>query len=346
MSDLSKALLDWYDVHHRVLPWRMSKDPYRIWVSEIMLQQTRVETVKPYFLRFMETFPNIKVLASAPEEAYLKLWEGLGYYSRVRNLAKGAKLIQERFLGTMPETKEELLQVPGIGEYTASAILAIAFGEKEVAVDGNLIRIYARLNKASVVPNDASSKKACEQYLLQHIDENRAGDFNQALMDLGELVCLPNGAPKCDQCPFASFCKAHIEGKETSYPLPKKKVEKKRERRAIFCLIYQNKVLLFKRPADGLLGGMHEYLNVKLEGKKKPEQILKNLEIPCKTPMDLGKKKHVFTHLIWDMEGYVGYLEEAPKDGVLASREEILDRYTLPSAFSNFTDILLRRYLN
>ena len=179
MSELSKALLDWYDVHHRVLPWRETKGPYRIWVSEIMLQQTRVETVKPYYLRWMEAFPNIKALAEAPEEAYLKLWEGLGYYSRVRNLAKGAKAIQEQYLGVMPETKKELLSIPGIGSYTASAILAIAFGEKEIAVDGNLIRIYARLTKSSIVPNDVSSKKACEDYLLQHIDEDRAGDFNQ-----------------------------------------------------------------------------------------------------------------------------------------------------------------------
>lgn len=345
MSELSKALLDWYDVHHRVLPWRETKDPYRIWVSEIMLQQTRVETVKPYYLRWMEAFPNIKALAEAPEEAYLKLWEGLGYYSRVRNLAKGAKAIQEQYLGVMPETKKELLSIPGIGSYTASAILAIAFGEKEVAVDGNLIRIYARLTKSSIVPNDVSSKKACEDYLLQHIDEDRAGDFNQALMDLGELVCLPNGTPKCLQCPFARFCKAHLEGKETAYPLPKRKVEKRQEKRAIFCLIYQNKVLLFKRPNEGLLAGMYEYLNVQTDEKAKPEMILKNLNIPCKSLTLLGKKKHIFTHLVWDMEAYVGYLEKAPNEGVLASREDILDRYTIPSAFASFTELLLKRYL-
>ena len=345
MNELSSALLAWYEKAKRRLPWRDSFDPYRVWVSEIMLQQTRVDTVIPYFQRFMADFPNIKILAEAEEEHYLKLWEGLGYYSRVRNLVKGAKMIQEEFLGVMPEDKVSLMKIPGIGDYTSNAILAFAFGEPVVTVDGNLIRVYARLAASSVVPNDASSKKLCEDYFLPHVTKENSRDFNQALMDLGELICLPNGEPRCLECPLARFCKAHQQGEPTKYPLPKKKVEKRAEVRQVFLLIHDNKVMLWKRSDKGLLGGMYEFLNVQAEENANPEKTLQKLDIFCKTPIFIGKKKHIFTHLIWDMDGYVCYLDKPIDDAVSASRQDIIHRYTLPNAFSYFVEILFKDYL-
>lgn len=343
MTELSCLLLDWYNQHKRNLPWRTTHDPYRVWVSEIMLQQTRVDTVIPYYLRFMEAFPNIKVLSEAKEERYLKLWEGLGYYSRVRNLVKGAKLIQEQFKGVMPEDKESLLKIPGIGDYTSAAILSFAYGEPVVTIDGNLIRVYARLTASKIIPNETQSKKDAEAFLMKHIPNDRSGDFNQALMDLGELVCLPNGAPRCNECPLKDQCKAHLEKKETSYPLPKKKIEKKIEERSIFMLICDKKIALFKRPSGGLLGGMYEFLNIENKEGISPEKLLQNLNISCKNPIFLGEKKHVFTHLVWKMKGYICYVDSFPMGSVIADKEALLYHYTIPTAYSYFLEAILKR---
>ena len=341
MHPITKELLSWYEAHHRVLPWRNTHDPYAIWVSEVMLQQTRVDTVIPYFNRFLQAFPNIQSLAEAEEEAYLKYWEGLGYYSRVRNLVKGARYVMEHFGGVLPEDEASLLSIPGIGPYTSKAILSIAFGEPYIAVDGNLIRVYARLAKQSVIPNEEKTKKACEIYLKSLIEGAEPGLFNQALMDLGELVCIPNGAPLCHNCPLKNYCKAHLEGNEQGYPLPKIKPQKKEEQRLVLLLIQQGKLILHKRPSSGLLAGMYELPNYLMDSPKQAKKTIQNLQISCKNPIFVGKRTHIFTHLKWHMQAYVAYSDEVPEDMIEASLSDIEHHYTIPNAFSPLIDLLL-----
>lgn len=344
MHDFVDALCSWYEEHKRDLPWRRTNDPYAVWVSEVMLQQTRVETVIPYFLRFMHAFPTVFDLAGSQEEEYMKLWEGLGYYSRVRNLVEGAKYIIVHHQGILPCSKEELLKVKGIGEYTASAILSIAFKQKEIAVDGNLIRVYARLEKMPIVPNEPSSVKRCRDFFQPFLEEGDPSIFNQALMDLGELVCLPNGAPRCNECPLRDFCKARKEGNALDYPLPKAKANKRVEHRLVLFLIYENKVVIRKRGNNGLLANMYEFPNYLIEGDS-IEKTLQKSSFYCKTPIFLEKKKHIFTHIVYEMEGYVILLEEPPREGILVPMRELKERYTLPNAFSKFLPSLETRYL-
>lgn len=341
MHPITKDLLCWYEVAHRVLPWRNTHDPYAIWVSEVMLQQTRVDTVIPYFNRFLQAFPNIQALAEAEEEAYLKYWEGLGYYSRVRNLVKGARYVVEHFNGVLPENEASLLSVPGIGPYTAKAILSIAYGEPYIAVDGNLIRVYARLEQQAVIPNEEKAKKVCDAFLSGILEDADPGLFNQALMDLGELVCIPNGAPLCHNCPLQGYCKAHQAGKEQNYPLPKIKPQKKEEHRLVLLLIHQGKLILHKRPSTGLLAGMYELPNVLLDSPKGVKKAMQNLQISSKNPVFLGKRTHIFTHLKWHMQAYVAYIDEIPEGMVEASLTDIQHRYTIPNAFSPFINALL-----
>ena len=201
LQALVEPLLTWYDRGHRILPWREKPDAYRVWISEIMLQQTRVEAVRPYYDRFLQAFPNVSRLADAPEEEVLKLWEGLGYYSRARNLKKAATQIRERYGGVIPDTYEALLQLPGIGSYTAGAIASIAFGRPVPAVDGNVLRILARVRMDAGDITEQRVRRDVQRQLLAVMPPARAGDFNQALMELGAVVCIPNGAPKCAVCP-------------------------------------------------------------------------------------------------------------------------------------------------
>lgn len=344
MTDFAVSLMHWYQEHARKLPWRETSDPYLVWVSEIMLQQTRVDTVIPYYYRFIGRFPTVQALAGADEEAYLKLWEGLGYYSRVRNLIKGAKYVVEHHGGILPKNREELLKIPGIGPYTAAAILSIAYGQQVAAVDGNLMRVYARTNALEVRPDDEAAKRECAAYLQSHMDEENAQHFNQALMDIGELVCLPNGEPHCNLCPFQGLCKAHLAHKETSYPLPKKRVEKAASRLLVIVGVYQGKLWIRKRPEKGLLGGMYEFPHVDIPKGKDASFALKNCKIPCKNPLFLANHKHIFTHLVWEMEGYVVELMEAPEEGLLASLDECRFRYTLPNAFASFLNAFVDKF--
>ena len=215
---IPKPLLKWYDNNRRILPWREDPAPYRIWVSEIMLQQTRVEAVKPYFQRFMETLPDIAALAQAPEEVLLKLWEGLGYYNRVRNLQKAAIQIMEDYGGVMPDSYEELLKLKGIGSYTAGAVSSIAYGKPNPAVDGNVLRVIARVRKDERCISEDKVKKAVEKDLWEVIPTDRPGDFNQAMMEIGACVCIPNGAPHCEECPLQQICLANADGTQLQYP--------------------------------------------------------------------------------------------------------------------------------
>lgn len=213
-----EPLLAFYDRGRRILPWREEPTPYHVWVSEIMLQQTRVEAVKPYYDRFMKALPDIRSLSQAEEEKLLKLWEGLGYYNRVRNMKKAAEILVDRYGGEMAPSYEDILSLPGIGSYTAGAISSIAFGIKRPAVDGNVLRVLSRLRADAANIMQQSVRNRIEEELLAIMPEDRPGDFNQALMELGAMVCTPNGAPKCGECPWKELCVAHREGRETDFP--------------------------------------------------------------------------------------------------------------------------------
>lgn len=341
VASFEDVLSYWYGFNKRDFPWRKDDDPYHVYLSEIMLQQTRAETVKEYYTRFLSALPTIASLAKCEEDVYLKLWQGLGYYSRVRNLHKTAIIIQERYHGVFPKLKEVLLSLPGIGEYTSSAILSIAFHEKAVAVDGNLFRVFARLTEYPHSIDYGKAKKDCEYYFLKRMTVN-PGLFNQALMDLGELVCLPNGLPKCNLCPLRTECLCFHDSSYETYPSKKKKKEKKVLDKTVFLFIYKDKTYIRKREEHGLLASLYEYPNV--DSKMNPDDVKKHLEKLGISYFDIRKgieAKHVFTHLIWQMQSYVVCLDKPLKDMIEVRKADILETYSIPSAFSKFTDYLL-----
>ena len=333
MSGLSVALLDWYEKNRRHLPWREDPKPYYVFLSEIMLQQTRVDTVVPYFEHFIASYPDIVSLAKANEEEVYLLWQGLGYYSRARNLLKAAKAVVENYGGELPKEKEKLLSLPGIGPYVSSAISAIAFEEKEVAVDGNLLRVYSRLNADKIDVSSAKSKQKCEIYYKKHLES--PSRFNQALMDLGELVCLPHGAPLCDKCPLASFCKAKRLGHPEDYPLAKRKsVVRKVDLHVLLAFDSRGNIAVRTRPDDGLLASLYEFPNA--EGH--PSICELGIAYPTLAEFRyLGQAKHRFSHIEWNMRVY-----EAK--GILPGYEyvpvtELKKRYSLPTAFAKLLDL-------
>ena len=350
LAAIPKPLLIWYDRNRRILPWREEPTPYRVWVSEIMLQQTRVEAVKPYFERFMNALPNIAALASATEEKLLKLWEGLGYYNRVRNLKQAAMQIQADYEGRMPDTCEELLKLKGIGSYTAGAIASIAYGRAVPAVDGNVLRVVSRIRQDSRPIADPKVKAAVERDLAEVIPVDRPGDFNQAMMELGACVCLPNGAPLCGSCPLADLCMAHQTGRETDYPVKQEKKPRQIEDKTILVIRDENKTAVRKRPGRGLLAGMYEFPS--LTGFRTAEEVTAYLAdngIKVLRIQPLENAKHIFTHREWHMKGYmirVDELEpdipgEGTKDWLYIEPEETRERYPIPSAFGAYT-----KYLN
>ncbi|MBO5165923.1 MAG: DNA/RNA nuclease SfsA [Lachnospiraceae bacterium] len=348
LEDIPKPLLKWYDSNRRVLPWREEPTPYRVWVSEIMLQQTRVEAVKPYFERFMEALPDIKSLAWAKEDILLKLWEGLGYYNRVRNLQKAAVQIIEDYNGEMPDSYEELLKLKGIGSYTAGAIASIAYGKKVPAVDGNVLRVVARVAKRDEDILLPAVKKKTEEELLQ-IMPNRPGDFNQAMMEIGAMVCIPNGAPKCEVCPLADICLAKADRVQTEYPKKGKKKPRSVEEKTILVIRDENKAALHKRPDKGLLAGLYEFPSI--EGHKSAEEVVEWLAekgLQTLRILPLKDSTHIFTHKEWHMKGYMIRVDElAPKNEKLAGENWIFaetaeteDKYPIPSAFAAYTEYL------
>lgn len=283
---MSPMLLDWYDQEMRLLPWRENTDPYRIWVSEIMLQQTQVVTVIPYFHRFLEWFPTIESLASAEEDRLLKAWEGLGYYSRVRNMQSAALDIVTRFNGNMPSTIEEILSLKGIGPYTGGAIGSIAFDLVEPAIDGNVMRVYSRLFMLDDDIGEVKSRKVFDQKVRETISHKRPGDFNQALMDLGATVCTPT-APKCEMCPLKSVCQGFKHQRMTDFPVKKKKV--KTMPLFYVALAIQNEqgdYLLRKRPSDGLLANMWTFPLVEVSKTLYKEMVTdyKNYQLDTNEP--------------------------------------------------------------
>lgn len=350
LFEVSKPLLKWYNENKRILPWREEPTPYRVWVSEIMLQQTRVEAVKPYFERFMRELPDIKALAEASEETLLKLWEGLGYYNRVRSLQKAAIQVMEEYDGHLPEEYEELMRLKGIGSYTAGAISSIAYGKANPAVDGNVLRVIARIRKDDRPISDAKVKSAVEQDLKSVMPKDRPGDFNQALMEIGACVCIPNGAPHCSICPLAELCVAHQEGCERNYP--KKKAVKKRtvEEKTILIIRDGERAVIRRRPQKGLLAGMYEFPS--LEGFYTAEEVTAYLAdngIRTIRIQPIGEAKHIFSHREWHMKGYMvrvdelekGKLGETVKNWLYIEPADIKDRYPIPAAFAAYI-----RYLN
>lgn len=344
-KEIVPYLLQWFDYNARVLAWRENPKPYYIWVSEIMLQQTRVEAVKGYFDRFMEALPDIAALAGVEEEKLLKLWEGLGYYNRVRNMQKAARLVVSEYGGELPTDYETLMQLPGIGSYTAGAIASIAFGKPVPVVDGNVLRVTKRLAGSFDDISKDNVKKELWQELHAVIPKEHPGDFNQALMEIGAVICLPNGKPHCDQCPVMHLCRAFHNNNILQIPVKAAKKERKKEERTILVIEYQNKYAICKRPPNGLLAGLWEYPGV--DGRLKPEELehkLQAMGLKAEQARSLGEAKHIFSHVEWNMLGYHIRLRELPietsqqgLDIYWADREEIRQDFCIPNAFSAFT---------
>lgn len=339
LSFIALPLVEWYRANRRDLPWRNSPTPYQVWVSEIMLQQTRVEAVKPYYARFLSALPTVKDLAEAPEELLLKLWEGLGYYSRVRNMQKAAKEICSRFGGELPASYKDLLSLPGIGPYTAGAISAFAFGLPEVAVDGNVLRVVARLLADDRNILDEATKKDFEAKLREIIPAQAPGDFGQGLIELGATVCLPGrGEVHCEKCPLREHCQAHAQGLVEILPVRFKEQKRKIQQKTVLVLVQEGKVLLQKRPQKGLLAGLWELPN--LEGHLSAEEVqsyVKALGGKTLSISPLPQAKHIFTHITWEMIGYALSTDGLiPKDTALFLSRQQLQALAIPSAFSAY----------
>ena len=342
LDRIAEPLLNWYDKGRRILPWREDPSPYHVWVSEIMLQQTRVEAVKPYYDRFMQSLPDILSLAAAEEEKLLKLWEGLGYYNRVRNLNKAAGMILEMYDGVMPDTYEELQKLPGIGSYTAGAIASIAYGRQVPAVDGNVLRVLSRLRCDDRDITLQAVKKQVEEELRMSMPPDRPGDFNQALMELGAMVCIPNGAPKCEECPWEQLCLAHQKGEELAFPVKTAKKQRTVEEKTILLIRDNNRAALQKRPSKGLLAGMYEFPWI--EGHLMQEEVLaylKQIGLSVLHITPLADSKHIFTHKEWHMKGYAVRVDElAEKNAdscfLYVKREDALEKYPIPSAYAAY----------
>ena len=331
---LSEALLPWYDKNKRDLPWRKDKIPYHVWLSEIMLQQTRVEAVKGYYARFLETLPTVEALANCDDDTLHKLWEGLGYYSRVRNLKKAAKLIAER--GAFPGTYKEILDLPGIGEYTAGAISSICFNLPTPAVDGNVLRVVSRICNDDT-PIDLPAQKKMVQEALREVYPNRAGDFTQALMELGATICGPNKKPDCENCPCKGFCRGYVEGTAEALPVKSPKKSRREEERTVFVLSCEDKYALCKRPSKGLLAGLWQFPD--MPGKLNTEQALNEVEKMGMKPREIYRqveRKHIFTHITWRMTGVYVEVAETAGDFSWFTEEEIETQAALPTAYRQF----------
>lgn len=338
MTPLAKVpapLLAWYDSARRHLPWREEVSPYRTWVSEIMLQQTRVSAVIPYFERFMAALPTVEALASAEESQLLALWQGLGYYSRARNLQKAAKVIVNNFGGKFPDNYEQLLTLPGVGEYTAGAIASIAFSRPVPAVDGNVLRVAARLTDCSDNILNESVRRRFREELSQVIPHGRPGDFNQALMELGALVCLPNGEPKCSECPCRDFCLACERGHQMTLPVREKPMGKRKEQKTVFILRRDGSEAVRQRPQEGLLASLWEYPNVigALDEQAAAKQLADWGIVPHKW-LKTAHKKHVFTHIVWEITVYTIEIMGKGCSEWHWRNEENNHDYPMPTAFS------------
>lgn len=370
LEKLVAPLQKWFIENARVLPWREAKNAYYIWVSEIMLQQTRVEAVKPYFARFIGELPDVKALADCDEDRLLKLWEGLGYYNRARNLKIAATQVIEQYEGKIPEEYGELLKLKGIGNYTAGAIASISYEKAVPAVDGNVLRVLSRVAADDRDIMKQSVRKSIEESLfalmngVQYSDKKPANKydelvpsiFNQALMELGATVCLPNGQPHCNACPWEEICEAKKQGKIMDLPVKTKPKKRKIEKRTVLIIKDGDLLALKKRPNKGLLAGLYELPNV--EGYFTKKQVQEYVENHGYLPVriqSLDSAKHIFSHVEWHMKGYVVFLQaneydEAEhvqiqtkvnqEDWIFVEVEQTKEQYAIPSAFAKYTEYL------
>ena len=347
MKETAKPLVEWFRKNKRDLPWRERMDAYRVWISEIMLQQTRVEAVKPYYERFLKALPDVRALAKVSEDRLLKLWEGLGYYNRARNLKYAACQIIEEYGGKFPETYEEIRSLKGIGSYTAGAISSFVYNIPKPAVDGNVLRVVSRITADDSDIAKAGTKSKIEKEIEEVIPRDAAGDFNQSLIELGAVVCLPNGEPRCGSCPVSHLCLAHEQGRETELPVKKKAKKRRIENRTVLLFRDAQKTAIRKRPAKGLLAGMYEFPN--REGRMTYDEVVgygKSLGLTPVRIRKLGNAKHIFSHVEWHMTGYeilVDELEKSMADEnkekgniIFAEIRQLQEEYPIPSAFEAY----------
>jgi A/G-specific adenine glycosylase len=342
VKEFGDKLLKWYQKEARALPWRSNPDPYKIWISEIMLQQTKVETVIAYFERFLRRVPTIQALSEIGEDDLLKLWQGLGYYNRAINLKKAAQIIVQRFKGQMPSHIKDLQSLPGIGPYSSGAIASIAFGTRAPAIDGNVLRVIARITANKEDIGRQRTKKEIERSVKALLPLEDVGDFNQALMELGAIICLPKEVPKCNKCPVCAFCQAFQKGITLNIPVKVNKKQRKIERKTVFVISWDKRLALKKRANGGLLANLWELPNA--EGHLSKEQSKKeinNLGISIKKIIKMKPSRHLFTHLEWQMSAYFVLALEV-KDPLIfkwATKEEIDSYYSIPSAFKSFVKL-------
>ncbi len=333
----TEKLTEWYRKEKRELPWRKDKNPYHIWISEIMLQQTRVEAVKDYYIRFIEELPTIQSLADAEEQTLLKLWQGLGYYNRVRNMQKAAKNIQEELNGIFPENYGEIQKLSGIGDYTAGAIASICFDQRVPAVDGNVLRVMTRVLENGGDIKSAKVKRQIGEILQSIYPMENCGDFTQGLIELGALICIPKGEPKCDICPIKEYCGACANGTVALYPFKSEKKERKKVRKTVFILKAGNKLAVRRRGENVLLAGLYEFPTVDQElSIEEAAAKLKEYHLNVIHVERVSEYRHIFSHVEWEMRGIYFTVEDENKEFQWVDEEEMEKEIPLPSAFQYF----------
>ena len=336
---LPEALLQWYKENARQLDWRRDTQPYHVWLSEIMLQQTRVEAVKGYYARFLEAFPTIEDLAQAREDTLFKYWEGLGYYNRARNLQKAAKKIVRDYGGVFPSSYMDIASLPGVGPYTAGAIASICFEQPRAAVDGNVLRVLSRVTEQFIEVDAPQVKKKMAQILESVYPLGQCGSFTQSLMELGATICLPGGNPKCACCPARNFCLAYASGSQQMLPVKKPKRARKTEQKTVFLLLCGNDIAVCQRESSGLLAGLWQLPNV--QGALTEEEAVQTAENWGSGEITLEKVlhyRHVFTHIQWDMTCYCMCCTQKAPDFTWATMEQVRQKYALPTAFRIFLE--------
>jgi len=334
----ANQIVQWYQANKRKMPWRDVNNPYYTWISEIMLQQTRIEAVMDYYQRFIIELPTLKDLAEVSDDRLLKLWEGLGYYSRAKNLKKSAVMVMENYNGQLPNDFDLLKKLPGIGDYTAGAIASIAYNLKAPAVDGNVLRVLTRFNEN---PIDIRDNKVKEIFAneIKPIIPNEAGDFTQGIMELGETVCLPNTMPLCEKCPLKKDCKSYAHQTQMQFPVISPKPDKKIEEKTVLIVKCGEEFCITKRPLDVLLGGLYEFLT--LDGYKKQNEIndcLSQIGFQVKSIKKIEKATHIFTHIKWEMHGYLVEVENKIENNqyIFASNDDLVANYAIPSAYAKY----------
>lgn len=352
LNEIVSPLLAWFSENARVLPWRSDPTPYHVWVSEIMLQQTRVEAVKPFYARFMEALPEVRALAECPEDQLLKLWEGLGYYNRVRNMQKAAQKVMEQYHGVIPADYEELLTLPGIGHYTAGAVASIAYGQAVPAVDGNVLRVISRICENEEDIMKQSVRTYFEEQIGAVIPKDSPGAFNQSLMELGATVCVPNGAPLCMVCPVRPYCIACEKGRQSELPVKAAKKERRVEQKTVLVIRDSECAAIHRRPKKGLLAGLYELPNY--QGYLEPDEVLELLKAEGLKPIRIQRledARHIFSHVEWQMKGYLVLVEDwetgtdksemrTKSDFLFVEPGRTEQEYPVPAAFAAYMKYL------